>query len=147
MSWGIPFWSSLFIVLALDQGTKALALRGLPYGVPVGVIGQFFRLTLIFNEGALFGLGRGMGWIYVVSAVAFLLLFPLLFRPRTYGERIAVGLLAGGVAGNALDRLRFGGAVDFLDFGWGSLRWPVFNFADVAICVGVGLLVLKGMRK
>lgn len=141
---GPAFWSGLLVALVLDQGSKAVALRTLPYGTPLEVMGQFFRLTLLLNEGALFGLGRGWGWAFLVAALAFLMALPLLFggrRSRT--EQLALGLLAGGVIGNALDRLRLGGVVDFLDIGWGAVRWPVFNLADVAICLGVGLLVLR----
>ena len=50
---------------------------------------------------------------------------------------VAYSLIAGGAVGNMIDRLRIGSVVDFLDFR----VWPVFNIADVVICIGVGLLI------
>ena len=46
---------------------------------------------------------------------------------------LSIGLLLGGAVGNALDRCRIGGVVDFFDFR----IWPIFNVADIAICIGV----------
>jgi lipoprotein signal peptidase len=52
--------------------------------------------------------------------------------------QFALGLLLGGTVGNLIDRLRFKGAViDFIDFK----VWPTFNVADIAICIGVGIIV------
>ncbi len=53
----------------------------------------------------------------------------------------ALGLILGGAAGNLIARIRFGEVVDFLDFYWGTLHWPAFNVADIAISLGsVGLI-------
>ena len=61
-------------------------------------------------------------------------------------SRIAAGLLAGGIVGNLLDRLRTGRVVDFLDWHWrAAYTFPTFNLADTAICIGVGLLVLASL--
>ena len=55
----------------------------------------------------------------------------------------ALGLLVGGSLGNFIDRLRYGKVVDFLDFR----VWPVFNFADVAIIMAVGLLIFEMLKR
>ena len=75
-------------------------------------------------------------------AVAFALFAAVLYFypriPQGYGLlRLGIGLQVGGAAGNVVDRLKTGFVVDFLDFR----VWPVFNVADIAICVGVGLIV------
>jgi signal peptidase II len=53
-----------------------------------------------------------------------------------------LALIAGGAAGNLIDRVRFGSVIDFLDFYLGSYHWPAFNVADSAICIGVGMFLL-----
>jgi signal peptidase II len=59
---------------------------------------------------------------------------------RLYSWSLA--LIAGGAAGNLIDRVRFGSVIDFLDFYLGSYHWPAFNVADSAICIGVGMFLL-----
>jgi signal peptidase II len=63
--------------------------------------------------------------------------------PRT-DDRVlgALALLLAGIAGNVADRMRLGFVVDFIDVQFGSWHYPTFNVADVAICVGAGLLIL-----
>ena len=58
-----------------------------------------------------------------------------------------LGLIIGGALGNAADRLAYGYVADFYHFHVGSFSWYVFNLADVAICIGVGLLVLEGLTE
>jgi signal peptidase II len=71
----------------------------------------------------------------------------IIYNHRLSGEqlvlRIALGLQVGGAIGNLIDRVRFAHVVDFLDFR----VFPVFNFADTAITVGVGLLILEILRQ
>ena len=54
-----------------------------------------------------------------------------------------LGLILGGALGNLYDRLRLGEVIDFVDVGFGSHRWPVFNVADIAVTVGVFLLLIE----
>ena len=54
-------------------------------------------------------------------------------------QRYAGGAIAGGAIGNAIDRLRFGRVIDFIDLHIGAWHWPAFNIADTAITVGAGL--------
>ena len=55
---------------------------------------------------------------------------------------LSIGLLLGGAVGNALDRCRIGGVVDFFDFR----IWPIFNVADIAICIGVACIAFYFWR-
>jgi signal peptidase II len=65
------------------------------------------------------------------------------FMTGTWVPSVSCGLIAGGIVGNLLDRVRLGFVVDFLDFHWQVHRFPAFNVADAAICTGVGLYVLS----
>lgn len=128
-------------VFLTDQLTKALALHYLA-GVPtVPVWPGLFHLTLVVNSGVAFGLFKGYGLL--VTLVTLVLLVLLLRSslhsgagPRSRWVRVGLGLILGGAASNLLDRVRFGGVVDFLDFR----IWPVFNAADSCITVGAVLL-------
>ena len=57
--------------------------------------------------------------------------------------RFGIAFLMGGAIGNLMDRLRWGMVVDFLDFYLGNYHWPAFNVADIAICLGLGLVFLE----
>ena len=58
-------------------------------------------------------------------------------------SKMALALILGGALGNILDRIRYGAAIDFLDFYIGSYHWPAFNLADSFICMGVCFLLIK----
>lgn len=128
-------------VFLTDQLTKVLALHYLA-GVPtVPVWPGLFHLTLVVNSGVAFGLFKGYGLLVtLVTLVLLLALFRSSVRaeagPRSRWVRVGLGLILGGAASNLLDRVRFGGVVDFLDFR----IWPVFNAADSCITVGAVLL-------
>jgi signal peptidase II len=133
------------IVALIDQGIKAAVTRGVPVGAIVPLIPGVLSLTHVENTGVAFGLLAGISPL-VTTLAALVLLFVLFFsrgrweQTRTVGAGIS--LMAGGAAGNLLDRVRLGVVVDYLDLH----VWPVFNFADAAIVVGAGVLVLALSR-
>jgi signal peptidase II len=136
-------------IFAVDAFTKALVQQRLLLHRPVEVLGDFFRLTYLYNPGAAFGLHLGawsrVGFI-VLTLVAVGVLF-MMYRgtPITDHVRlISISLVTGGAVGNLADRIRSPrGVVDFLDFGIGNLRWPVFNVADMAVTTGAILLAIS----
>src|SRR5258705_2211813 len=71
-------------------------------------------------------------------------------RSAPVGDRfrqLALGLVAGGAAGNLIDRIRSArGVVDFLDVGIGAYRWPTFNVADIAVSCGAIALAISLWR-
>jgi signal peptidase II len=133
-------------VLALDQASKAVAAALLQPGLSVSVIGQALTLTLTHNVGSAFGL-ISQGWIPIAasSLVCVLILGYVVAGGLTAaaGRAVALGLIVGGALGNLCDRLRTGGVIDFIDFR----VWPIFNFADAAITVGVGVLAVEILRR
>jgi signal peptidase II len=130
-------------VLVLDQAAKALASSHLLLGQPVPILGEFVRLTLVHNTGAAFGLFPGSRLPFIlISVLAIGVVLYLFARDayRTLLNRLLLGCILGGAIGNLVDRVRWGRVVDFIDVGWGSFRWPVFNVADSAVTLGVILL-------
>ncbi len=134
-------------VTALDQITKALALRSLTE-VPVPVIGDVVRLVLRFNTGAAFSVSwGGPSVLLVFNLVACVFLAYYMLRMKSARVMLFLGLILGGALGNTVDRVVQGPVTDFIDIGLGTLRWPVFNVADIALVVGGALLLLKAGGK
>ena len=128
--------------LVADQFSKTIVAMNadrLSGGLPVF---PGFNLTFLRNDGVTFGLFGNMPW-WALSLIAFAVcgvLAVMLWRTTKYLEAVAYGLIIGGALGNIVDRLRFGGVTDFLDFYVGNTHWPAFNIADVAIVTGVAVL-------
>jgi signal peptidase II len=132
------------LVVAIDQGAKALVQAHLVPGQHVEVLGPL-KLALAHNSGVAFGLAGGGGVGLVLLTVAALAFVGFLFarNPARPGMWVAVGLLAGGALGNLADRVRIDSVTDFVDLP----LWPPFNLADVAITAGVVLLALIYLRE
>jgi signal peptidase II len=109
----------------------------------------FLQLVLTCNSGVSFGLfnraGVGAAVFAAAAAAVVVGLVVWLARARTTVLATAIGLVIGGAIGNVIDRLRFGGVIDFLYFHAGSWYWPAFNLADSAICLGVAAMLLDGL--
>ena len=143
--WPLSFLMLLgvaIVVLALDQLTKAWVLNSLAEGgwwSPLPGVWRVFRITHITNSGAAFGIFPNQSNFFVFIAVVVALVIVLYYRYLPTGSwliRLSLGLQLGGAIGNLLDRLRYGHVVDFVDIGF----WPIFNVADLAIVIGVGIL-------
>ena len=131
------------LIVVADQLTKAWLVSFLPAGQSVNVIGDLVRLVHSQNNGGLFGLLSGQAAIFgLVSlvVVGLIVLYHARSAPSQYVS-ITLGLLLGGAIGNAIDRLRLGYVVDFVDAGIGALRWYTFNVADAGISFAIILLL------
>ncbi|HEU5169478.1 MAG TPA: signal peptidase II [Gemmatimonadales bacterium] len=143
------YWTAALVVIAFDFVTKLVAEAALLLTPGVPIIGDWVQLRLVYNRGAAFGLHVGpySRWVFfavAVVAIAVLNRMSLGGPPGDRFRQLALGLVTGGAAGNLIDRVRSGrGVVDFLDVGIGSLRWPTFNVADIAVsCGGIALAVV-----
>ena len=142
---GLVFVAVSVAVLTADLLTKWLAFDKLDPSVPFVVIPGLLNFRRSLNLGAVFGIGQGMGALFVLfTEVASVV---LVWVACVYGlsSRLlscALALLLGGALGNLWDRLVHGSVRDFIDVYAGSHHWPTFNVADVAICVGCGLIIL-----
>ena len=147
------FVSAAAVVVVLDAITKYLAELHLGSGAMVRVLGDWVRLHLVYNRGAAFGLHLGdySRWIFLAIAIIAVVVLYRMSREAAPGDRfrqLALGLVAGGAAGNLIDRIRSSrGVVDFLDVGIGALRWPTFNVADIAVSCGAIALALSLWRE
>jgi signal peptidase II len=146
-------WLALAVVAA-DRATKYAVESSTLEGFRRVLIPQFAALVHTRNTGMAFGLfaGSDAQWftvaLLVISSAVVLLLAWLLFAGRvaTPPAQAGLALLAGGTAGNLLDRLLYGAVTDFIELHVGSFYWPAFNVADAAITVGAVLLVIEMFR-
>ncbi|WP_366921460.1 signal peptidase II [Metallumcola ferriviriculae] len=132
----------VLLVLALDQGTKYLVVSIFTQGQSIPLITNIFHLTYVKNPGAAFGLLAHKTSFFIGITVLVTLVILFIYRkvsPEQKLLRYGLALQLGGALGNLIDRVRTGLVVDFFDFR----IWPVFNFADVAIVVGVALLAFE----
>ena len=133
------------LVFAADQASKLWVLAA-HASLPVEVL-PFFNIVLVWNRGVSFGMFGAAGPLVlaaVAGAVAVVLVVWMLRSDRRF-EAFALGAVAGGAAGNILDRLTRGAVVDFLDFHVAGWHWYAFNLADSAIAVGVAMLLFDAL--
>ncbi len=143
------------LTLVADRVTKTVVVNSLtlnqPWQPSTSWLQRVFSLTYTTNTGAAFGLFPDQGSLFVVIAVVVITAIVVYYRHLPSGyilARMALGLQLGGALGNLIDRLRQGYVVDFVDLNfWPLENWPVFNLADSAIVVGVGLLAITMLRE
>lgn len=160
------------VILLLDAVTKwwaetTLSQRSLE-DPSIVLIDGTLTFTLAYNKGGAFGMlsGENDAWrqpfflIVSIGAVAFIVSLYRKLHPEQHALRWGLPLILGGALGNLADRISKGKVVDFIDYSagwvrvmneliakvnsdWGvSSHWPTFNVADMAICTGIGLMVV-----
>jgi signal peptidase II len=146
----------LVLCTGCDQATKSMAREWLAASPPVSVLNNFVRFEYTENPGAFLGLGSGLPsesrflLLVTFASASLLLTLALIARVRSSGLEplIGVSLLAGGGVGNLIDRIFNNGiVVDFVRLGIGCVRTGVFNLADVAIMVGLVMLLVSSARE
>lgn len=139
--------------LGVDLATKGWIAAALPVDTPpLPVIDGFFYLSHVRNAGTAFGFFedsplelRRVGFSLLAAVAGWVVvLFYRGLAPRDRLNGLALGLIVGGGLGNLIDRLGRGEVIDFLRFElWGPWSFPDFNFADVFIMMGVGILMTE----
>lgn len=139
----IAFIGIAAVVVVLDQLSKAWLVANVAPGEVVTVVGDTVRLIFSQNSGALFGLFRDNAVAFGLVSLGVVALIVLYHwrSSRSLYLSVALGFLLGGALGNVTDRLRLGYVVDFVDVGFGNVRWFTFNVADSAISAAIVLLV------
>ena len=102
------------------------------------------KLVAINNSGVAFGIAGGAApWLLILVGLGLSAwLFLWLLQAYSTAHRVGLGLAIGGALGNVTDRLLFGSVRDYIDIYWRNHHWPAFNLADVAIVVGLALVVI-----
>ncbi|MFA4945563.1 MAG: signal peptidase II [Lentisphaeria bacterium] len=153
----LPYSALVLRILAVaipvalaDQLSKAWVVRNFEAGYHRVLADNFFAFVHWRNKGAAWGIfERHTEWLALASLAVLVLIFLFLrhlIDGRCRWQWLAVGLLTGGIAGNAIDRLFRQSVVDFLFFYHRGFEWPAFNLADSGITVGVCLYILASFR-
>ncbi len=142
------FFLTTFAIFALDRISKVLAVKLLSGKVKVLIPG-LLDLRVAENKGAAFSLlseGNELVRKFFLIAVPVFVLLGItayvLKRKPDSSVKFALGLIAGGAMGNLYDRVVYGKVVDFIDFHLGGWHYPTFNVADMAVSLGVLILII-----
>lgn len=147
-----PAWSLFLVVAAVvllvDQLSKAWVISTVRPGTAFSVLGDLLRVVYSKNSGALFGLFGSVAPVMALVSVGVLALIVWYHghAARSLLLSLALGLLVGGAVGNALDRIRLGFVVDWVDMGVGRTRFWTYNLADAAVDGAILLLLLGALR-
>jgi signal peptidase II len=141
----IRFAAISMVIIVVDFITKKWMLS-LLFEIPQQiVITSFFNLTPVWNKGVSFGIMSShpeiIRFIIPILALLVILFFISQIHLQQPMQQIGSAIIAGGAAGNVIDRFLYGKVVDFFDFHIGGYHWPAFNIADIAICAGVAIMI------
>lgn len=135
----MSFFLPIMIFLFLDQLVKHLIRTNMELGQSIPVVPEIFHITYIENAGAAFGILANQRLLFLILTIAIIGIMLFLYqnlKTKTSWTAISFELIISGAIGNFIDRLTRGTVTDFLDFQ----IWPVFNIADICICIGIALL-------
>jgi lipoprotein signal peptidase len=145
----LRFYGLCLMGLMIDLLSKYTAQYYLEGQYDVAFIPGYIHFKWVLNPGAVFGIGAGMRWLFVVVSVFAFLFLTYLFASsgRQRGYQLILGLLMAGVLGNLYDRVFYGHVRDMI---WAFPKWPdffpyIFNVADIFLCTGVALMLLHAV--
>ena len=134
----------IFFTFFLDLITKNYAVNNLLLNHSV-IINAFLNFTLAFNYGAAFSFlsdaGGWQRWFFVIFSIAVISFIAYILIKDKDSEYIAYSFVFGGALGNLYDRFLLGYVIDFIEFHYNNFYWPIFNIADIAISIGIILLL------
>lgn len=142
----MKYYIIALIVILIDQITKKLIVTYLEIGESIPIIENFLYLTSHRNRGAAWGILQGQMWFfYIITSVVIIV---VIYYIQKYGRKSpllgwSLGLLLGGAIGNFIDRLFLKEVVDFVDVYIFTYNYPIFNVADAALVIGVGLILIQ----
>jgi signal peptidase II len=133
------------LVIAIDQLTKWMIVKKMEYGESIEIIENLLYITSHRNRGAAWGILQGQMWFFYIITIA--VIIGLVYYIQKMAKEsillgVALALMLGGAIGNFIDRVARQEVVDFVHTYIFSYSFPVFNVADAALSIGVGLLVI-----
>ncbi|MFE8695255.1 signal peptidase II [Cytobacillus sp. FJAT-53684] len=134
------------VVIALDQITKMLIVKKMELWESIEVIENFFYITSHRNRGAAWGILQGQMWFFYVITVIVIIGIIYYIQKAAKGKMllgISLGLMLGGAIGNFIDRVVRKEVVDFVNTYIFGYDFPIFNIADSALVIGVGMLMIQ----
>ncbi len=135
-----------FLLFLIDQWTKFLVNTHLHYFQAKKVLGNFLRITLLYNPSGAFGSKifppTFYFWFALIVAIGIIIWYIFRFS-GIHLFRIGILFVLAGALGNLFDRIRIDKVIDWIDISIGKFNWPVFNLADVYVTVGLILIFIS----
>ena len=134
------------IVLMLDQIIKLIINNNMKLYDSITIIPNFFSILFVKNTGAAFSILENNTIFLILLSVVFVVILDRYIKKENNFSKLSVlslGLLLGGIFGNLIDRIIHHGVIDYLSFTFFKYSFPIFNLADIAITVGVFLLIIS----
>jgi signal peptidase II len=142
----VKYYIITLVVLMLDQVTKWLVVTKMNLYDRIHIIENLLYFTSHRNKGAAFGILQGQMWLFYIVTL-FVVIFIVYYIQKHAKESpllgITLGLVLGGAIGNFIDRLFRGEVVDFIDVYIFRYNFAIFNVADMALVIGVGIYMIK----
>ncbi|URL02325.1 signal peptidase II [Avibacterium sp. 20-126] len=149
---GLAFLWLSAVAFCLDLLTKYFVVSHFELYESIQIL-PIFNLTYVRNYGAAFSfLADHSGWqksFFILLAIGISVILTVFLAKNKASQRLqnsAYALIIGGALANMADRAYRGFVVDFFDFYWQQWHYPVFNVADIAICIGAALLAIDAIK-
>jgi signal peptidase II len=142
----LKYYLIALVVLIFDQITKWIVDSQMAIGERITIIEQVLYFTSHRNKGAAFGILQGQMWFFYIITTIVIIGIIYYMQKEAKNSRLfglSLALVLGGAVGNFIDRLFRGEVVDFIDTYIFGYNFAIFNVADAALCIGVGLLFVK----
>ena len=138
-----------FFFLLFDLISKQIIMHTLELHKSITIIKNFFYLTYTQNTGAAWSILKDQRIMLLILSVIVLFIINKYINKEklSSGENIIYGIIIGGILGNVVDRIVYGYVIVFLDFKIFGYDYPIFNFADTFIVIGIILMIIISIRK
>lgn len=136
----VPILILIITTIVLDQIVKYYINLNMTVGQSIPIINDILHITYVLNPGAAFGILEHKRAFFILIVFVMLVISYYVYKKNSKMNlflKIGMALLIGGAIGNLIDRVKTGYVIDFIDFR----IWPVFNIADIAIVIGVGIII------
>ncbi len=138
-----------------DQVSKSMVRNKLDYHERIELVGDYFIMTKVENEGAFLSLGSNLSpkmrsiFLTIIPTLGILLAFVYVMLQKDLTLLFLLGFccIIGGGVGNLWDRILYESVTDFFNMGIGSIRTGIFNMADVSIMFGMGLVITDQIKR
>jgi signal peptidase II len=140
------FYLIAFVVILIDQLTKWAIVKYMTLGESIPIIENLLYITSHRNRGAAWGILQGQMWFFYVVTVVFVIGLLYFVRKEGLQDKLlgtGLALMLGGTIGNFIDRVFRQEVVDFVHTYIFSYSFPVFNVADMALCIGVVFIFIQ----
>lgn len=135
------------ILFIIDQILKIIVRSNLNLYQEIKIINNFFSITYLKNTGAAFSILKNSSLFLIIISALFIVLISKYIKKEenrlTKLDVYSLGMILGGVFGNLLDRIIHKGVIDYLSFKFFNYYFPVFNFADICITIGIALFIIS----